>query len=38
VPEGSFKKATLAEVAQLQAKSAEHLAATLAAVEKTLKP
>jgi glutamate formiminotransferase/formiminotetrahydrofolate cyclodeaminase len=37
VPEGNFKTATLAEIAQLQSKSAEHLAATLAAVEAALK-
>jgi formiminotetrahydrofolate cyclodeaminase len=37
LPDGSFKTATLAEIAQLQSKSAEHLAATLAAVEATLK-
>jgi glutamate formiminotransferase/formiminotetrahydrofolate cyclodeaminase len=37
VADGNFKTATLAEITQLQSQSADHLAATLAAVEATLK-
>ncbi len=37
VREGAFKTATVAEISDLQAKSSEPLARTLAAVEKTLK-
>jgi glutamate formiminotransferase/formiminotetrahydrofolate cyclodeaminase len=38
VREGAFKTATLAEIAELQSKSAGPLARTLAAVESSLKP